>query len=404
MARTYSQNNYALPQASIDGKVYDISYGVNQRIQLSPPTIIGLSSGDTTITISFTDPNNYPPGTIASYAIYANGKLWGYGNATGAGTKSIIATGLTNGVSYYIRIAAMSYNNVNLIDYKGSERSNALIAIPQYQLPATRTNINLNTTNTSFIDVIREPIGILSTSSLIATSTYTNQGSPTEYNAYEFSPRFNLATYDGIVKVKARVVFGGKDSTYPGEVDYVFKNAIVNLNPAFSILANEESKTLRNIYDEGSASLNPVPLTLSLEMDQALNSLFYNEYYLSKTFLEKNIQESIKSNFLNILRSRDAARKFVDILNFREVGLAPKWKEFDLPYKGTVWINTKLLIASSETNRFNYSLVDSNGKILKTGRNAGVLLLSDIQDSSSFAFGVLRSVSSDEDLYGSIEA
>lgn len=405
MARTYIQGNYILPTVG-GGSSSSISYSPGTAVPVQdfvPPTITSLIPGNETITILFSDGNDYTDREL-SYAIYVNGSLWGYTNVpnTGGG-GSILASGFTNGRTYYIKIAAMTLYAGNAISYKGSKFSNTMTAKPVYSLPSTQGNISFTSPILSSIDVVRQPRAIVATSSLLATSTYTNQGDPNQYNPYQFSSRFCLATYNGSVKLKARVIFGGKDGTYFGDVDHVFKDVDVKLNHVFNVLANENKKTLKNLYDEGSISLSPVPLSLSDNMEYGLTTLLKKEYYLNKKILEKNVKSSIKSNFVQTLKSRYAARRFIDIISFQENDLNGQWQEFELPYKGTIWLNVKLLIASLETSRFNYSLVDSNGKTLKTGRNAGVLLLSDIQDSSSFSFGVLEAVTSDQDLYGSVE-
>jgi len=403
MARTYSFNQWTTPTGNVNGIAFPILYGSTGINQLTTPTITSITTGDSQMVISFTDTNNY--GTRNNvYAIFGNGLTLGYATATnlGGSSKSTTVAGFTNGVTYAMQMAAMAYSgNAQFpnIGYQQSDLSNTINAFTSWELPYQQwSNIYINS-ESSRVDVVRIPNTLYSNCSLIPTSTYTWNGG--ERTGVYLDQNMSIGLYDGIIKLKARVVPGALDGTYAGEVDYVFEDIDVNVLLPFSDIYNSDGKKINTIYDDATEPLCPnCPDTMSSNMRDGINSALSKQYYISMNFLKENIRSFLKNDINEAMKSRDAARRFMDILNFQAVGLSNYWKEYEIPYKGTIWIRLKILVGSDDGDIFNYNILDGNNKILKSGRNAGVIVFPDLANSAAFSFGVLRAVSSTNDLVG----
>jgi hypothetical protein len=408
MSRTYSYNQWTSPTGNVNGVSFPILYGGTGINELVAPNITTITPGDSTMTISFTDTNTYG-NRNSVYAIFGNGLTLGYATGTnlGGSNRSTQVAGFTNGIPYAMQIAAMAYSgNAQFpnIGYQQSDLSNTVNATTQWVLPTQQYNNDLNPV--APVEVIRVPSTIYPNCELVATSTFTYNGN--QYTGTNLNQNMSIGLYDGVIKVKARIVQGSLDGTYNGEVDYVLKDIDVNILNAFNTIYNSNFKQIDTIYDEATEPLCPnCPDYMDNYVKSSIEELIAREYYISKEFLKKNIKSFIKNNFNEALKSRDAARRFIDILNFQAIGLSNNWKDYEIPYKGTIWINVKLIVGSewdpynaSKRDVFNYNLIDNNNKILKTGRGVGAIVFTDLPDCSTFSFGVLRAVSSTSDLTG----
>lgn len=433
--RSYPTNNWTtiiMPGLAASGfepyvlsYVFDSGYLVDDNIwTLTAPTITSITPADEEFTINFTDTNSYAGYEDPLYAVYANSTFKGYADSQSLGgtSRTMKLGGWINGLGYDIRLAAMRYKNNPYpdVDYSQSYfstpvRSTGVWVLAQQdywnklgnELSDYGDDGQRFVINKAGLDIIKLPYNLFKNAGIFPTSTFLDVedlrylGQMNYKTGIFINDYLNMAPFDGSVDVKARIVNGSWDSIFPGGIDYSIKNANIKVGPMYADLKSMYGKNVKQMFDTISDLLPANYRYLDAAVESIVEGNLKQYFCEIKNYLEYSLKKDVIANYKDTaLRSKGAMRRLVDIQLNSEDSLDSYYQTYTLPFKGNVYIETKMLLPSCTGSYFNYDIVNTgNSSLIKQGRAAGVILFSETQQPS-YNFAILRQWTSYQDVYG----
>lgn len=406
-----TKNGYGTTNPATNGRIYAYPTDLFNTTLEKPSIGVDLSSnGNIIVSINNIQAN-------AFYVVYFNGQPQGsyvpsldqYGYYLEIGNFVMDVE-----YSIYVEATYVSYYESgplmgSILSADKSERSATILFTPTWsKLPTSPIDMNLNYAY-DFVDITRVPSSLYNTSSFLASSTYKEifDGN-TVYNPIPFQTSLAVSFYSAKVKLRARRIDGSNDLGFGGSIDFVFKDAEVTLDDPFSgSLYTSSQLTIDQVYNAKVAGLGYTNRNMSGDLANAIQYKLKREYTLAKQSLIKKIEQSIKSDFSVIFKSRDANFQFRDLINW-DPRLTRDFQDFIIKYDGGIYMNCKMISTSSTqvnvANKPLYSLKSSKNRILKTGSSVTSIMLSNPQECAHFGFNVMNALANSADFYGSAPA